>query len=132
MKKYAIWDKQSPILTTIGEVLTPEEWIDRHPIAGLDRITVICSAGEINGGFFGTLGNMVDIYTRQGCEFTDDMTAEQKLEAIEAFEDAKAAEAAQAVADAKAMEEMNAASTASIAASLEYQNMMSLDDAEVE
>lgn len=127
MKRYAIWDKQSPILTHIGEVLTAEQWVQRYPIAGIDTITVVCSAGEINGGFFGTLGQMKQMYEAQGADFSDCKTNEEILEAIEAFEDA------QNVVDESVVsnEELTATSLASIAASLEYQNMMTLPDEEV-
>ena len=135
MNRYAIWDKKTPILTPIGEVLTAEQWIKRYPIAGVETITVVCAAGEINGGFFGTLGQMVEIYTKQGCDFSTCETAEDKLAVIEAFEDAKAAEAEQAAREAAEREaadaELTAASLASIAASMEYQNMLTLDDVEV-
>lgn len=135
MNKYAIWNKKDPILTPIGEVLTAEQWIDRYPIAGVPSITVVCAAGEINGGFFGTLGQMVDLYTKHGCDFSACKTAEDKLAAIEAFEDARESEqAAQAKAHAEATasnEELTATSLASIAASMEYQNMLTLDDTEV-
>lgn len=87
LNRYAIWDKTSPIITPIGEVLTAEQWKDRYPIAGLDNITVICAAGEINGAFFGTLGQMVQMYEAQGCDFSETTTDIEKLEAIEAFED---------------------------------------------
>lgn len=131
MARYAIWNKQDPVYTPVGELFTADEWFDRYPIARLDSITVVCAAGEINGGFFSTLGQMVDSYAKQGCDFSACTTNQEKLDAIEAFEDAREAEAAQAAADARATEEMNAASTASIAASLEYQNMMTLEDVEV-
>jgi hypothetical protein len=135
MKKYAIWNKKDSILTPIGEVLTAEKWIERYPIAGVESITVVCAAGEINGAFFGTLGQMVDMYTKQGCDFSACETAEDKLAAIEAFDDAREAEqAAQAKAHAETMaanEELTATSLASIAASMEYQNMLTLDDMEV-
>lgn len=85
MKRYAIWDKKSPIITPVGEVLTAEQWIARYPVAGLDSITVVCSAGEINGGFFGTLGQMVQMYD-DFCDFSDCETPEEKLELIEAYE----------------------------------------------
>lgn len=88
MKRYAIWNKVDPILTPIGEVLTAEQWIERYPIAGVASITVVCSAGEINGAFFGTLGQMVQMYEAQGADFSACTTAEEKLEVIEAFEDA--------------------------------------------
>ena len=88
LKRYAIWDKQSPVITPIGEVLTPEKWVERYPVAGVPSITVVCAAGEINGAFFGTLGQMVQMYTAQGADFSACTTDEEKLEVIEAFEDA--------------------------------------------
>lgn len=85
--RYAIWNKQDPILTPIGEVLSPEQWISRYPMAGLDSITVVCAAGEINGAFFGTLGQMVQMYESNGADFSACTTNEEKLAVIEAFED---------------------------------------------
>ena len=128
MSRYAIWNKKDPILTPIGEVLTAEQWIQRYPIAGVETITVVCAGGEINGAFFGTLGQMVEMYTKRGCDFTSCETAQDKLDAIEAFEDA-----ANAPTDSATVsnEELTATSLASIAASLEYQNMMTLDDVAV-
>ena len=135
MKKYAIWNKKDLILTPVGEVFTAEQWIQRYPIAGIDYITVICAAGEINGGFFSTLGQMVDMYTKQGCDFSACETEQDKLDAIEAFDETKelvAAEAAKVAAETEASNaELSATSLASIAAQLEYQNMMTLDDVEV-
>lgn len=135
MKRYAIWNKKDFILTPIGEVLTAEQWIQRYPIAGVESITVVCAAGEINGAFFGTLGSMVERYEAEGCDFSACVTAEEKLAAIEAFEDAREAEArakAEAQAQAEAQNaELNASSLASIAASMEYQNMLTLEDTEV-
>ena len=87
-KRYAIWNKTDPILTPIGEVLTAEQWIERYPIAGVPSITVVCGAGEINGAFFGTLGQMVQMYEGQGADFSSCETPEDKLAVIEAFEDA--------------------------------------------
>ena len=106
--KYAIWNKRDPIITPIGEVLTAEQWIERYPVAGLDSITVVCAAGEINGGFFGTLGQMVNMYSKQGCDFSECTTAQEKLDAIEAFEDSREAEA-QAAAVAMAEQEASTA-----------------------
>lgn len=116
MSRYAIWNKKDPILTPIGEVLSAEKWIERYPIAGVDSITVVCSAGEINGGFFGTLGQMVQMYEAQGADFSACTTAEEKLEVIEAFEDAMNAPSDEPTTDER------------IAAALEYQVMASLPD----
>ena len=127
MKKYAIWNKKDSIITPIGEVLTAEQWIDRYPVAGLDSITVVCSAGEINGGFFGTLGQMVQMCEARGADFSVCTTDEEKLAVIEEFEEKANMPDEGAVSN----EELTASSLASIAASLEYQNMMTLDDTEV-
>ena len=119
MKRYAIWDKVSPIITPIGEVLTAEQWVARYPVAGVPSITVVCGAGEINGAFFGTLGQMVQLYASQGADFSACFTDEDKLEVIEAFEDAMNAPSTEATAEER------------IAAALEYQVMASLPDEEV-
>lgn len=131
MKRYAIWNKKDKIITVVGEVLTAEQWIARYPVAGEPNITVICSAGECNGAFFGTLGQMVSRYENEGCDFSACTSDEEKLAAIEAFDDAREAAEAEAIAEAKAREGMQADSLASIAASLEYQNMLTLEDVEV-
>ena len=115
-KRYAIWDKVSPIITPIGEVLSAEQWIARYPVAAIPTITVVCAAGEINGGFFGTLGQMVQMYEVQGADFSACTTAEEKLEVIEAFEDAM-----NAPSDEPTTEER-------IAAALEAQVMMAMVD----
>ncbi len=112
MKRYAIWDKRSPVITPIGEVLTAEQWINRYPVAGVPSITVVCSAGEINGGFFGTLGQMVQMYEAQGADFSACKSDEEKLGVIEAFEDAMNAPSTEPTSEER------------IAAALEYQNMM--------
>lgn len=88
MSRYAIWNKIDPILTPVGEVFTAEQWIGRYPVAGLETITVVCAGGEINGAFFGTLGQMVEMYTKHGCDFSECETDQDKLDVIEAFEDA--------------------------------------------
>lgn len=134
MSRYAIWNKKDDIITPIGEVISAEKWIERYPVAGVSTITVVCGGGEINGAFFGTLGSMVERYTKEGCDFSACTTSEEKLAVIEAFEDemeAKARAEAQARAESEATNAtMNAMAMQSIAAQLEYQNMMSLDDVE--
>lgn len=87
LTRYAIWDKRSQIITPVGEVLSATQWKERYPIANLDTVTVVCSAGEVNGAFFGTLGQMVQMYEAQGADFSEATTDEEKLEVIEAFED---------------------------------------------
>lgn len=112
MKRYAIWNKKDPILTPIGEVLSAEQWVNRYPVAGVERVTVVCGAGEINGAFFGTLGQMAQMYEAQGADFSACETDEDKLAVIEAFEDE--------------LNKPNTEPTAEerIAAAMEYQNAL--------
>ena len=116
MSRYTIWDKQSPIITPIGEVLTAEQWIQRYPVAGVSSIKVVCAGGEINGAFFGTLGQMVQMYEAQGADFSACSTDDDKLAVIEAFEDAMNAPSTEPTTEER------------IAAALEYQVMTSLPD----
>ena len=116
MKRYAIWDKKSPVIVPTGKVFTAEQWKEKYPAAALESITVVCAAGEVNGGFFGTLGQMEQMYAAQGCDFSAGQTAEEKLEAIEAFEDAMNTPSNEPTTDER------------IAAALEYQVMASLPD----
>lgn len=131
MNRYAIWNKQDPILTPVGEVLTAEQWVARYPIAGIESIAVVCAGGEINGAYFGTLGQMVEMYTKAGCDFSACETAEDKLAAIEAFEDAREAEAAaaaQAMAEAEASNaERTAAALEAIASGQSTENMEAMN-----
>lgn len=112
MSRYAIWNKADPIITPIGEVLTAEQWISRYPVAGVESIKVVCAAGEINGAFFGTLGQMVQMYENAGCDFSACTTDEEKLAAIEAFEDEQNTPSDEPTAEER------------IAAAMEYQNAM--------
>lgn len=114
MKRYAIWNKQDNIITPIGEILTAEQWKDRYPVAALDNITIVCSAGEINGGFFGTLGQMMQMYENQGADFSACETDEDKLQVIEDFEDEMNKPSDEPTAEER------------IAAAMEFQNLMSL------
>ena len=134
MSRYAIWDKQTPIYTPVGEKLTPEQWIERYPVAGIPSVTVLCAPGEMNGGIFATLGQLKAMYDKD-IDFSVYNTDQEVLDAIEAFLDEQEASQyakAQADAEAKAMnDELTATSLASIAASMEFQNMMTLPDEEV-
>ena len=122
MKRYQIWDKQSPVITPSGAVFTAEEWKNKYPAAKLDSIVVVCSAGEINGGFYGTLGQMKQNYGNQGVDFSNAHTSEEILQTIEDWEDQKSEEA-----KAAAQEAANTPTTEErIAAALEYQNLLAM------
>lgn len=86
MARYKIWDKKEKIYTPSSKVYTSEEWIAQFPWAGLPNAKVVISDGLINGGFCGELSQMQKMYAEQGVAFTDDMTDEEILTAIEEFQ----------------------------------------------
>ena len=132
MNKYAIWDKKSPILTPSGAVFTAEQWMEKYPVAALDSVTVVCAAGEINGAIFGTLNQMIDNYTDDyNLDFSLATTPEEAIAIINEYELQKKNEMEQIRENAASNAELTAASLASIAASMEFQNMMALEDVEV-
>lgn len=120
MARYAIWDKVSPVYTPDGKKFTAEQWKEQYPIAELESVKILCGGGELNGAYFGVFSEMVTMYEKAGCDFSECVEDQDYLDAIEAFED-----------------EMNKPSTEPttderIAAALEYQVMSSLPDTEEE
>ena len=124
MKKYAIWNKKDPIITPVGEVLTAEQWSARYPVAALERITVVCAYGEINGALFGSRGQMVQMYEAQGADFSACTTAEEKLEVIEAFEDAMNAPSTEPTAEERQAVALEAIATGATAESTAAMNAL--------
>jgi hypothetical protein len=85
MSRYKIWDKKSDIITPIGEVLTPMQWIERYPVSNI--LPTVCGGGVINGSFFAIYDEMINMYIKQGCDFSECITEQDHLNKIEEFED---------------------------------------------
>lgn len=107
MSKYTIWNGTDTVYT-YGPPFkyTAAEWLEQYPWAEISPC-VISGEGAINGAFCNPLPDMLALYAKQGVAFEDGMTDQQKLDAIEAWEDAQTAaakEAAQAAADQAAAE----------------------------
>ena len=115
--KYQIWDKKSNIITPIGEVLTPAQWVTRYPMTGVEGIKTVIGGGVVNGTVCMEFTGFVDNYKKAGCDFANCETDQDILNAIEAFEDSINN---QHVVTAEER----------IAAALEAQVMMSLPDVE--
>jgi len=88
MARYVIWDKQTPIITPIGEALAPAEWIARYPAAGLEGVQFVVGGGVVNGCVMMEYTATLAHYAAQGCDFSSCVTEREHLDAIEAFEDA--------------------------------------------
>ncbi len=116
MAKYKIWDRETSLVTPIGEVLTPEQVFARYPASSLaDMKYIICDA-PISMGVFMEFEATKEHYKRLGAPITDDMTDQEVLDAISCWEENPPEPAPTA-------EER-------IAAMLEFQSMMMLPDNE--
>lgn len=133
LERYAIWDKTSDIFTpgtdphikglTYSTALgtsrfTAAEWMQIHPAP--PSAVIVCAAGDFNGAFFGTLDQLVRVYKAAGADFDGAKTDEDKLEVIEAFEDAET-EASRGPSAEIQLEER-------IAAALELANLLNMPD----
>lgn len=87
MPRYQIWDKVSDVITPIGEVLTPQQWLERYPMG--NRLDLIIGGTAINGSVCMEYTSTVELYRSMGCDFTGCITQQDHLDAIEAFEDAQ-------------------------------------------
>ena len=115
-QRYKLWNKTDIVKTRIGERLTPEEWMLRHPEAESDY-PIVC-AGSINGDISDCMEDMLLRAGMAGFNTTLTLsanTAQTILDEIEAWEDAKNAEAANAISPEERM-----------AAALEYQNLLAM------
>ena len=115
--KYKIWNKTDSLITPIGEVLTPQQVIERHPAAGLEGMKYIIADQPISMAVFMEFEATKAFYKQLGVPITDDMTDQEVLDAISAWEENPPAPEPTA-------EER-------IAAALEFQNLTSLPDLSV-
>ena len=135
MSKYQIWNETDTVYTYGPPYkFTPEQWMEKYPWAEVSPC-VISGEGAINGAFCMPLAEMISQATKQGCDFSACATDTEKLAVLEAFEDEQEAIAKAKAAETKEVkainDELTAMSLASIAASMEYQNMLTLPDEEV-
>ena len=113
--RYSVWNKEDIIVTPIGEVLSPAQWIERYPAAA--QIKTVCGGNpDLRGEYFGIFSVMVANAQKAGCDFSNCESDQDFLDAIEAFEDAMNTPSNEATAEER------------IAAALEYQVMASLED----
>lgn len=123
LKRYQIWDKVSPIITPNGAFFTPEQWMEKYPSAAY--IAYVIAQGEVNGAFCTALSMMKQSALHAGCDFSGCQTDEEVLQAIEDWEDTR-----NTAPTEPTNEDISTAALASIAAQMEYQNMMTLADVE--
>ena len=133
MSRYKIWNGTDDVYTYGPPYkFTPEQWREKYLWSEVEPCVI--SGGTVNGALCMPLTELLSQASKDGCDFSACTTDEEKLAAIEAFEDAREAAAnAKAAEDAQTKavnDELTVMSLASIAASMEYQNMLTLEDTE--
>ena len=115
--KYKIWNKTDSLVTPTGKILTPQQVIEKYPAAGVEGIKYIIADQPISMAVFMEFEQTKAFYKQQGVPITDDMTDQEVLDAISAWEENPPAPEPTA-------EER-------IAAALEFQNLTTLPDLSV-
>lgn len=85
--KYKIWDKQSNLITPIGEVLTPEQVFKRYPSSAIEGMKYIICDAPISMGVFMEFESAKNHYKALGVPITDNMTDQEVLDAISNWEE---------------------------------------------
>ena len=115
--KYKIWDKQSNLITPIGEVLTPEDVFERYPASELSGMKYIVCDAPISMAVFMEFEATKQHYKHLGVPITDEMTDQEVLNAISNWEENPP--------------EPEPSAEERIAAAMEFQNLLMLPDEEV-
>lgn len=87
MARYAIYDNESSVITPIGEELTAEQWLNRHPWGR--RTKMVVGGGVINGNVAFVFDELVSNYAKLGANFAMCTSDQDFLDVIEKFQDAQ-------------------------------------------
>ena len=112
--KYKIWDKKSNLVTPTLAVLTPQQVFAKYPASALPDIDFIIVDDKISMGVFMEYSQTIKNYESRGVVFTEEMTQQEKLDAISEFE-------------AKIPEYVPTAEER-IASAMEFQNILAMED----
>lgn len=83
-RKYQIWNKTDNIITPIGEVLSPAQWIERYPMANI--IDIVIGSGVINGSCCMAYDAFKEMYENV-IDFSDCTTKQECLDKIQEYEE---------------------------------------------
>lgn len=117
--RYKIWDRKEDIICPSGDIFTPEQWMERYPVAQIESLNVVCADGVFNGAYFGILEQMKKSCENAGCDFSVCTSNEEILQKIEDFE-----------IEMNTPDTTTATAEERIAAALEAQVMLSMPDDE--
>lgn len=110
--KYKIWDGQETLVTPIGEVLTPEAVRAKYPVATIPGMKFIIADSPIQLQVWDEFTGIKEMYKKLGAGITDEMTDQEVLDAVSAFQETPV--------------EAEPTAEERIAAALEFQSLMML------
>lgn len=85
--RYQIWNKTDSIMTPVGNEYSASEWVAKYKWAGKPGVKAVITQGTINGGVMMEFETFKEHYIRQGCEITPEMSDDDVLRAVEAWEE---------------------------------------------
>ena len=83
-RKYQIWNKTDNIITPIGEVLSPQDWLARYPMGNI--LDLVIGGGVINGSFCAAYDAFKAMY-EDVIDFSDCETKQDCLDKIQEYEE---------------------------------------------
>lgn len=125
-RRFKLWDKKEDIWTIAKDAetgrahYTAQEYIEmKAPWAGNPNIQVIVSAGPINGAEFTAFDTLKNMCVESGMEIPDGLTDDEVLELMEDW------------MTLNNIPEVTASPEERIAAAMEYQNLLTMEDNEI-
>ena len=112
--RYKIWDRQETLITPTMEMLEPAQVFSQYPVSQLPAFKFVIADHPINMAVFMEFESTKQHYVQLGVEINEEMTEQEVLDAITAWEETP-------VQQSPSPEER-------IAAALEFQSLISLPD----
>lgn len=83
---YQIWNKADTLYTPIGETITAQEFLAKHPVYNLPHAKCVIATGAINLAFMSEFEMFKQHYKSQGVPITDAMTDDEVVAAVNEWE----------------------------------------------
>lgn len=112
--KYKIWNGTDSLVTPTMSILTKEEINKKYPASSMEGFKFIICDSPVSMGVFMEYETTKNTYIKMGANITEASTPEEVLSAMSAFDD-------------KPSEE-EVSSESRIAAALEFQNILALEN----
>jgi hypothetical protein len=85
--RYKIWDRQETLVTPTMEILEPAQVFSQYPASLLPAFKFVIADQPINMAVFMEFESTKQHYAKLGVEFDEEMTEQEVLDAITAWEE---------------------------------------------